>query len=103
MAEVILNITRGDPQSGETEETYHVPYTEGMSLLDAVQWVREHEDPALVVRYSCRSANACKECSANIDGKPGYLCNTKAVSGATVVLKPLSTRPWIRDLVTDID
>lgn len=103
MAEVTLDITRGTPSAGETVVTYEVPYKDGMSLLDAVQWVREHEDPELVVRFSCRSANACKLCSARIDGKVGYLCNTKAVSGARFTLQPLSTRSWVRDLVTDID
>ncbi|MCL6452967.1 MAG: hypothetical protein K6T78_04955 [Alicyclobacillus sp.] len=103
MAEVTLEITRGTPEQGEWVETYTVPYADGMSLLDAVQWVREHQSPNLVVRFSCRSANACKECSAVIDGKVGYLCNTKAVAGSRVKLQPLSTRRWIRDLVTDLD
>jgi succinate dehydrogenase/fumarate reductase-like Fe-S protein len=103
MAEVILDITRGTPQSGEKVFTYKVPYEDGMSLLDAVQWLREHEEPDLVVRFSCRSANACKECSATINGKVGYLCNTKAVPGTRVTLQPLATREWVRDLVTDLD
>jgi len=100
---VRLQITRGDPANGERWETFEVPYTPGMSLLDAVQWIRENTDPGLVVRYSCRSANACKECSASIDGKVGYLCSTKAAPDSMVELRPLPTRPWIRDLVADID
>lgn len=103
MVEVTLDITRGTPDAGETIVAYQVPYKEGMSLLDAVQWIREHGDPELAVRFSCRSANACKQCSARIDGKVGYLCNTKAAPGTRVTLQPLSTRPWIRDLVSNID
>lgn len=100
---VRLRISRGDLVHGERLETYDVPYTDGMSLLNAVQWIRENIDPGLVVRYSCRSANACKECSASIDGKVGYLCSTKAAPGTSVELRPLPTRPWIRDLVADLD
>ncbi|WAH38766.1 2Fe-2S iron-sulfur cluster-binding protein [Alicyclobacillus dauci] len=103
MDKVTLKITRGNPNDGETVMDYDVPYSEGMSLLEAVLWTRAHHDPSLAVRYSCRSANACKECSAIIDGKPGYLCNTKAQKGALVNVAPLRSRTWIRDLVTEID
>ncbi|MDB5085664.1 MAG: hypothetical protein JWN30_2550 [Bacilli bacterium] len=100
MAAVTLNIVRGDAESGKRMEAYEVPFKEGMSLLDAIFWIREHVDPTLSVRYSCRSANACKECSAIIDGKVGYLCSIRAAAGGSVQIEPLKALPWIKDLAT---
>jgi succinate dehydrogenase/fumarate reductase-like Fe-S protein len=103
MSDVTLNVVRGDAESGKKTEEYQVPYREGMSLLDAVFWIREHVDPALSVRYSCRSANACKECMAVVDGKAGYLCSIRAVPESRVQVEPLTGRPWIKDLATSLD
>jgi succinate dehydrogenase/fumarate reductase-like Fe-S protein len=103
MSVVTLSVARGNVDSGKKTEEYQVPYRDGMSLLDAIFWIREHVDPALSVRYSCRSANACKECMAVVDGKAGYLCSIRANPESRVQIEPLSGRPWIKDLVTSID
>lgn len=103
MSELTLNIVRGDAEQGRSVVPYKVPHVEGMSLLDALFWIREHEDSSLAVRYSCRSANACKECMAAVDGKPKYLCSVRADAGATVSIEPLSGRPWIKDLTTSLE
>ncbi|AXF56327.1 2Fe-2S iron-sulfur cluster-binding protein [Salicibibacter kimchii] len=103
MTEVVLQIVRGDEASGQTIERYNVPFKGGMSLLDAVFWVREHEDQSLSVRYSCRSANACKECMAITDGKPGYLCSIRAMKNTEYLIEPMKARKWIKDLVTELD
>jgi len=103
MADVTLRVVRGDAASGRRIEEYQVPYREGMSLLDALFWIREHVDPSLAVRYSCRSANACKECMNIVDGKAGYLCSIRAVPGTAVHIEPMNGLPWIRDLATSME
>jgi succinate dehydrogenase/fumarate reductase-like Fe-S protein len=96
-----LAVTRGNEQSGTTVQTFDIPYTDGMSILDALLWIRNHEDPTLAVRYSCINANACKECSVMIDGEVAYACTARlSPSGATV--EPLEGKTVVRDLVTDI-
>lgn len=96
-----LAVTRGRPGEQPTVQEYTIPFEPGLTLLDALIWVRENVDPTLAVRFSCR-ANACKECSAMIDGKPDYLCTRRAVEGATVRIEPLRKPRWIRDLVTEL-
>jgi len=96
-----LAVTRGRPGEQATVQEYTIPFEPGLTLLDALIWVRENVDPTLAVRFSCR-ANACKECSAMIDGKPDYLCTRRAVEGATVRIEPLRKPRWIRDLVTEL-
>lgn len=103
MTVVNLNVLRGDAEKGEYNERFEVPYEDGMSLLDAIFWIREHRDPSFSVRYSCRSANACKECSALVDGKAGYLCSIRAVPGSEVKIEPLRALPLIKDLATGME
>ncbi|ULL15879.1 hypothetical protein DVH26_16355 [Paenibacillus sp. H1-7] len=103
MSNVRLHVVRGDSETGRTMEDYEVPYQEGMSLLDAIFWIREHKDTSFSVRYSCRSANACKECMAVVDGKAGYLCSIRAVPDSHVHIEPLTGLPWIKDLITALE
>lgn len=103
MSEVQLKITRGDEEQGSSVISYSVPFKEGMSLLDAIFWIREHIDPSLAVRYSCRSANACKECMAITDGKPGYLCSIRAEENTVRIIEPMASKRWIKDLVTELE
>ena len=90
-----LNVVRTD---GSTD-TFEVPEYEGMTVLDALMWVREHHDPSLAVRFSCRSANACKECIAVVDGARVYTCTTAAVG--EVLVAPLANQPLLHDLAVD--
>jgi succinate dehydrogenase/fumarate reductase-like Fe-S protein len=92
-----LRIERPAPDGGTREAVYDVPDAEGLTVLDALSWVREHTDPSLAMRFSCRSANACKECLAMVDGERRYTCTTPAVGEISVAPLP---RNLIRDLVT---
>ena len=96
-----LAITRQVPGGEAVVEEHEIPYHDGLTLLDAIIWIRRHQDPSLAVRYSCK-ANACKECSATIDGKPGFLCALRATPDATTRIEPLKKPRLIRDLVTEL-
>ena len=96
-----LAVARGDSRDDVRVEEFDVPYEDGLTLLDAIIWIRRHRDPSLAVRFSCK-ANACKECSATIDGVPGYLCAQRAVPGATTRIEPLRKPRLIHDLVTEL-
>lgn len=96
-----LTVHRGTPDGEQWTEDFAIPFTEGMSILDALTWIRTNKDSSLAVRYSCINANACKECMVRVDGKTDYACTARlAESGATV--EPLHNKRWVRDLVTDI-
>ena len=96
-----VRVRRGGPDDPPRYDTWEVPYEEGMSVLDALLYVRHHYDPTLAVRFSCLNANACKECTAVIDGKIGYLCTTR-LGTQPVTCEPLPKKRLVRDLVTDI-
>ncbi len=96
----LLRVWRGGPGREARYDHFQVPYEEGMSVLDALRWIRRHADSSLAIRYSCINANACKTCMALVNGKVEYTC-TARLQHATVTVEPLPKRPVIRDLVTD--
>ena len=96
-----IRVRRGGPEDSTRYDTFEVPWEEGMSVLDALIWIRQHVDSSVSMRYSCLNANACRECSALVDGKVTYLC-TARLGEAPLTVDPLPKRPLIRDLVTDI-
>ncbi|MDP6344683.1 MAG: 2Fe-2S iron-sulfur cluster-binding protein [Alphaproteobacteria bacterium] len=95
-----INIQRGAPGDPARIESYQVPYREGMSVLDALIWIRANRDASLAVRYSCTNANTCKECLVEVDGKAAYAC-TARLGRQPVTVAPLGNKKLIRDLVTD--
>lgn len=96
-----LRVSRGGPGEERRYDEFEVPYEEGMSVLDALRWVRARRDSTLAIRYSCINANACKTCMALVNGAVEYTCIAKLPPGI-VTVEPLPKRPLIRDLVTDI-
>jgi succinate dehydrogenase/fumarate reductase-like Fe-S protein len=96
-----LRVRRGAPEEAAHHDEFAVPYEDGMSVLDALRWIRIHLDSTLAIRYSCINANACKTCMALVNGEVEYTCIAKLSPDVTTV-EPLTKRPLIRDLVTDI-
>ena len=97
----LVRVWRGAMRDQGHFDDFVVPYEEGMSVLDALRWIRSHADSTLGIRYSCINANACKTCMALVNGEIEYTCIAKLTPQLTV-LEPLPKRPLIRDLVTDI-
>jgi succinate dehydrogenase/fumarate reductase-like Fe-S protein len=96
-----LHVRRGAPDEAGHYDDFVVPYEDGMSVLDALRWIRVNLDSTLAIRYSCINANACKTCMALVNGEVEYTCIAK-LTAAMVTVEPLPKRPLIRDLVTDI-
>jgi len=96
-----LHVRRGAPGEAVRFDEFQVPYEDGMSVLDALRWIRTHLDSSLAIRYSCINANACKTCMALVNGEVEYTCIAKLTAKLTTV-EPLPKRPLIRDLVTDV-
>ena len=96
-----LKVYRGAEGEEARYDQFEVPHEEGASVLDALVWIRENKDSSLAFRYSCVSANACKECMVLVDGKVNYACTARLNTGE-VTVEPLAKKSLIRDLVTDI-
>jgi succinate dehydrogenase/fumarate reductase-like Fe-S protein len=101
MKKTVLLIRRGSPGEDSRVESHEVPFEPGQSILDALRWIRAHRDPTLAIRYSCTSANTCKECMVRLDGKTVYAC-TARLQEREMRVEPLPNKALIRDLVTEI-
>ena len=97
----VLRVRRGGAGDAPRFDEFEVSFEDGMSVLDALRWIRIHRDSTLAIRYSCINANACKTCMALVDGEVEYTCTAKLMPGI-VTVEPLPKRRLIRDLVTDI-
>ncbi|ABM80029.1 succinate dehydrogenase/fumarate reductase iron-sulfur subunit [Hyperthermus butylicus] len=104
--EVIFRIKRYDPETGRSWwQEYRVQTYRGMTVLDALIWIKERLDPTLSMRYSCRQG-VCGSCGMLINGTPRLACQTQVGAIATnekpvVTVEPLPNFPVVRDLVTD--
>jgi succinate dehydrogenase/fumarate reductase-like Fe-S protein len=96
-----LKIRRGVAGEAVRYEDFAVPFEDGATVLDALVWIRAHRDPSLAVRYSCISANVCKECTIAVDGQVVYACTTRLTEARAMVLDPLPGKPLLRDLVAE--
>ena len=102
---VLIAVYRHNPNAPDAEPrmiTYRVPYPKGLTVLDALLWIKEHLDPALAFRYSCRMG-ICGSCGMLINGEPRLGCETQVANLGTEVVEvaPLPSYPVIRDLATD--
>jgi succinate dehydrogenase/fumarate reductase-like Fe-S protein len=96
-----LKVWRGEKPGAGRWASYEVPFEPGQSVLDGLRWIRANRDPSLAIRFSCINANACKECMMELDDKTVYAC-TARLEAREMILAPLSNKPLVRDLVTEI-
>ncbi len=101
---IILNIQRYSPEKGTppSKERFEVPYSDDMSVLDALHYVKDELDPSLAYRWSCRMA-VCGSCGMVINGKPNLGCQTflRDLLPGPVSIEPLQNFPIEKDLVID--
>ncbi|HLE64830.1 MAG TPA: succinate dehydrogenase iron-sulfur subunit [Candidatus Bathyarchaeia archaeon] len=101
----ILRVHRrisNEPENPSKIMGFLFPITKGMTVLDALLWVKEHKAQGLAFRYSCRMG-ICGSCGILINGEPELACETQitALSGDAIEVAPLPNFPVVRDLVTE--
>ncbi len=105
-SEVLLRVYRYNPSnSGKPHyQNYRVPTFRGMTVLDALIYIKENLDPTLSIRYSCRMAS-CGSCGMTINGLPRLACFTQIseLKSKYILVQPLRNLPVIKDLVADLD
>ena len=100
-----IRIYRKDPEKDAKGffQEFDVPIEEGMVVLDAVNYITEHYDPTIAVRWNCKAAR-CGSCAAEINGMPKLMCKTRIEQlGEVVSIEPMHAFPLVKDLVTDVN
>ena len=101
---ITLNVVRYDPEKKQyVTSTYKVPAKKGMTLLDALLYIRDNLDGTLTVRHSCRMG-LCGSCAVIANNKHVLACYTQLLDlgSDTITVTPLQNLPMIRDLVPDL-
>jgi succinate dehydrogenase/fumarate reductase-like Fe-S protein len=58
-------------------ETYQIPYQDGLSVMNVIQYIYENIDPTLSHYYSCRIGR-CGGCHIFVNGRAVQSCCTRA-------------------------
>jgi succinate dehydrogenase / fumarate reductase iron-sulfur subunit len=102
---VTFRIRRYDPAKDEAPyyQDFTVPVSPGMVVLEGLWYIKEHLDPTLAWRSSCRMG-VCGSCGMLVNGRPTLACNTQIddVAEDVLVLGPLPNFDIVRDLVPDL-
>jgi succinate dehydrogenase/fumarate reductase iron-sulfur protein len=100
-----FRIHRFDPECNRRYlSTYRVPARTGMTILDALLYIKDSLDGTLTFRHQCRMGQ-CGSCGVMVNGKPMLACYTQVLQLGVELLEiePLSNLPVIKDLVVDVD
>ena len=104
---VTLKVFRFDPEvEGKSDprfDTFHVPFTKGMTVLDALIYARDHFDSSLTFRHSCRQA-ICGSDALFVNGSQRLGCKTQMSDLEWPVrVEQLPHADVVKDLVVDME
>jgi succinate dehydrogenase / fumarate reductase iron-sulfur subunit len=101
-----FRVYRYDPEAGGNPrwDTYDIDTSAcGPMVLDALIHIKNHVDPTLAFRRSCREG-VCGSCAMNIGGRNTLACTYgwADVPGKAVQISPLPHQAVVKDLVPDL-
>ncbi|MEW6045856.1 MAG: succinate dehydrogenase iron-sulfur subunit [Bacillota bacterium] len=103
-ATITVRVARFDPEKDKALrwQEFSVPTAPGMTVLDALVSIKEHQDGSLAFRSSCRMG-VCGSCGMYVNGKPRLACQTQVGElGQVIEVAPLPNHDVIKDLVPDL-
>ena len=104
MRTIAIECLRYDPErdSAPRMQRYDVPFTDDMSVLQGLQYIKDHLDGSLTFRWSCRMA-ICGSCGAMLNGEPKLGCENflRDYYPGPLRVEPLNHFPIVRDLAID--
>jgi fumarate reductase iron-sulfur subunit len=91
-----------EADSAPRYQTYEVPFSDDMSVLQGLQYIKDRLDGSLTFRWSCRMA-ICGSCGAMLNGVPKLACETflRDYHPGGLRVEPLAHFPIQRDLAID--
>lgn len=95
---------RPEQESEPVVQAFDVPFSDDMSVLQGLQYIKDELDGSLSYRWSCRMA-ICGSCGMMINGVPKLACSTflRDLYPGPLRVEPLAHFPIERDLVIVMD
>lgn len=103
MDKVICRIATRDPDAdqGKRFVTYLVPYQDKMTVLDALFYISNNENPTLgIPRHHCKRG-VCAECMLKVNGKSRLACRT-LIDSEIIELEAQNENQLLKDLLADL-
>ncbi|WP_137297695.1 succinate dehydrogenase/fumarate reductase iron-sulfur subunit [Psychromonas sp. SP041] len=101
-----IEILRYRPEQDEKPfpQGFEIPYHPDMSILEALQYIKDHLDSSVSFRWSCRMA-ICGSCGLMVNNIPKLGCKAflRDYYPQKVTLEALANFPIERDLVVVMD
>lgn len=101
---ITIDCLRFDPERDRTPrmQSYNVPFTDDMSILQGLQYIKDQLDGSLTFRWSCRMA-ICGSCGVMLNDVPVLACHTflRDHWPGPIRVEPLTHFPIVRDLAID--
>ena len=96
---IVLEVMRYDSEHDAEPrfQSYEIPYTDDMSVLQGLQYVKDHLDGTLTYRWSCRMG-VCGSCGMMVNGQPRLTCSAflRDYYPNPVRVEPLAHFPVLR-------
>jgi len=109
--EVTFRVYRFNPQVDASAfyDEYQITVEKGITVLRALNYIKEHIDPRLSFRSFCQ-AGICGSCAMRINGISKLACTTQVWDELeftehenVILVEPVANLPVIRDLIVDMD
>lgn len=104
MREIEIEVLRYHPERDKEPyyQTFRVPFSHDTSVLQGLQYIKDHLDGTLTFRWSCRMA-ICGSCGKMVNGEPKLSCHTflRDYYPGKLRVEPLAHFPIVRDLAVD--
>ena len=99
-----IEVLRYNPE-WDTEphfQAFQVPFAHDTSVLQGLQYIKDHLDGSVTFRWSCRMA-ICGSCGMMVNSVPQLSCHTflRDYHPGKVRIEPLNHFPVLRDLAID--
>lgn len=103
--EIVIEVLRyrSEINCEPVQQAYRVPFTDDMSVLQGLQYIKDRLDGTLSFRWSCRMA-ICGSCGMMIGAEPKLACMTflRDYYPGPLTVEPLAHFPIERDLVVTV-
>ncbi len=94
-----VKIRRYHPHFAPPAITMEYEIPDGVTLLEALAYIKKKRDRTLTFSFMCRSG-VCGSCAVRVNGKEQLACAYRVQDGD--LIEPLSAVACIRDLVVDL-
>ena len=103
---ITVHVSRYRPEQDDApwQQSFELPYHQDSSVLEALNYIKDHLDSSLSYRWSCRMA-ICGSCGVMINDVPRLSCETflrEFIQAGELHIRAMENFPVERDLVSDL-